>query len=239
MIIIVSDIHRLHKEAATSSLLWKIVRLGKWGVLWTAWLLPSLWVALLWGTGIWERLDLTCWACFNSREESSAMTGAYREYALASSGLALCLSVVAIGGLVWEQRQGRLSPMDQSDSFKPILPSAAAPLETSLMSPTSDSTLPMWSSVLLRTVGLCNLLGLLLQIAVGIGVLLPAMEGLVLEIIALNHFGLFVQGIATGLLLGGLREAPVVRVVTRGFKALARLWMKCMDWYVDPRLKAS
>lgn len=167
------------------------------------------------------------------------MTGAYRDYALASSGLALCLSVVAIGGLVWEQRQGRLSPMDQSDTFKPILPSAAAPLETSLMSPTSDPTLPMWSSVLLRTVGLCNLLGLLLQIAVGIGVLLPAMDGLVLEIIALNHFGLFVQGIATGLLLGGLPEAPVVRVVTHGTKAIACLWMKCMDWYVDPRLKAS
>jgi hypothetical protein len=97
----------------------------------------------------------------------------------------------------------------------------------------------MWSSVLLRTVGLCNLLGLILQIAVGIGVLLPTMEGLVLEIIALNHFGLFVQGIATGLLLGSLPEAPAVRVVTRGSKALARLWTRCMDWYVDPRLKAS
>ena len=142
---------------------------------------------------------------------------------------------------MWEQRQGRPSPMDQCDPFKPILPPAAAPtdLEAPLMSPTSDPALPMWSSVLLRTVGLCNLLGLILQMAVGIGVLLPTMEGLLLEIIALNHFGLFVQGIATGLLLGGLPEAPAVRVVTRGSKALASLWTKCMDWYVDPRLKAS
>ena len=154
----------------------------------------------------------------------------------------MCLSVVAIGGLVWEQRQGRPSELDRSE---PILPATAAspdvgvPLLSGGVSPSSEPTLPMWPSVLLRTVGLCNLVGLLLQIAVGIGVLLPTMEGLLLEIIALNHFGLFVQGIATGLLLGGLSEAPAVRLVTRATKALTNLWTRCMDWYVDPRLKAS
>jgi hypothetical protein len=154
----------------------------------------------------------------------------------------MCLSVVAIGGLVWEQRHGRHSDMDRSES---IMPAAApsldlgVPLLSGGVSPSSDPTLPMWSSVLLRTVGLCNLVGLLLQIAVGVGVLLPTMEGLLLEIIALNHFGLFVQGIATGLLLGGLSEAPAVRLVTRATKALTDLWVGCMNWYVDPRLKAS
>ena len=62
----------------------------------------------------------------------------------------------------------------------PYTPSSApASLEAPLLgpggtgtSPTSDPALPMWSSLLLRTVGLCNLLGLLLQMAVGIGALL-------------------------------------------------------------------
>ena len=252
VIIIVSDIHRLHKEAATTSVLWKVVRVGKWGILWVAWLLPSLWVGLLWGSGLWARLDLTCWACFNSRDQSSAMSVADRNYALSSSALASCLALVAIAGLLWEQRQRR-RPTNQSDdgaqvpkllggdasSAVGVGGGAAADLEAPLLSgelsPSSDPSLPMWSSVLLRTVGLCNLLGLLLQIAVGIGALLPALDGIMLEIIALNHFGLFVQGIATGLLLGGLSEAPAVRAVTRFAGGCGRLWTKCMGWYVDPR----
>lgn len=244
VIIIVSDIHRLHKEAATSSLLWKVVRLGKLGILWIAWMLPSLWVLLMWGTGLWARLDLACWSCFGSRDQPVAMPVAYRDYALASSGLAACLSIVAIAGLVWEQRQGQPS-MDWIDPDKPALLYAGAstdveaPLLSGGVSPSSDPTLPIWPSVRLRTVGLCNLLGLLLQIAVGIGALFPTMEGIILEIIALNHFALFAQGIATGLLLGGLSEAPAVRLVTRGAKTCGHLWTRCMDWYVDPRSKVS
>ena len=114
-----------------------------------------------------------------------------------------------------------------------------APLLSGGSSPSSDPTLPMWSSVRLRSVGLCNLVGLLLQIAVGIGVLLAPTEGILLEIIALNHFGLFAQGIATGLLLGGLPEAPAVRLITRAAKAFGQLWSRCMDWYIDPRPKTS
>ena len=97
----------------------------------------------------------------------------------------------------------------------------------------------MWSSLLLRCVGLCNLLGLLLQMAVGVGALLPALDGIMLEIIALNHFGLFAQGIATGLLLGSLPEAPTVRVVVRFGGMCSALWNNCMEWYVDPRRKTS
>lgn len=59
-----------------------------------------------------------------------------------------------------------------------------------------------------------------------------------LEIIALNHFGLFAQGIATGLLLGTLPEAPTVIAVTRFGGVCSRLWKNCMDWYVDPRRRS-
>lgn len=106
VIIIVSDIHRLHKEAATTSVLWKVVRVGKWGILWVAWLLPGVWLGTLWATGLWSRLDQTCWACFNSRGDDE-MSKAEETYQVASSVLALCLALVAIVGLVWEQRQRR------------------------------------------------------------------------------------------------------------------------------------
>jgi len=52
----------------------------------------------------------------------------------------------------------------------------------------------VWPSLHLRIVGLCNLIGLLAQVAVGVGTLLPAsMDGIMLEILALNHFCLFAQ----------------------------------------------
>ena len=61
--------------------------------------------------------------------------------------------------------------------------------------PPSTPKVELWSSVRLRIVGLCNLLGLLCQLGVGVGALLPnSVDGIMLEIIALNHFGLFTQG---------------------------------------------
>ena len=61
--------------------------------------------------------------------------------------------------------------------------------------PPSTPKVELWSSMRLRIVGLCNLLGLLCQLGVGVGALLPnSVDGIMLEIIALNHFGLFAQG---------------------------------------------
>ena len=62
---------------------------------------------------------------------------------------------------------------------------------------------PIWASIRLRIVGLCNLLGLVFQLGVGLATALSrsnktAEDGIMLEILALNHFGLFAQGVATG-----------------------------------------
>lgn len=55
-----------------------------------------------------------------------------------------------------------------------------------------------------------------------------------LEIIALNDFALFAQGIATGLLLGSLGEAPLVVAVVRLAKFVASRWVAVVLSYTDP-----
>ena len=40
-----------------------------------------------------------------------------------------------------------------------------------------------------------------------------AYDGIMLEILALNHFCLFAQGIATGVMLGSFSAAPLVDAV--------------------------
>eukprot|EP01052_Picozoa_sp_SAG31_P053891 SAG31_NODE_14046_length_830_cov_1.125855_1_plen_87_part_00 len=51
----------------------------------------------------------------------------------------------------------------------------------------SSSGLPLWSTLNLRVVGLGNSVGLLLQVGVGVGALLPR-GGSMLEIVVLNVF---------------------------------------------------
>jgi hypothetical protein len=50
VILLVADVHRTHRHAATN-LIWRALRNGKSLILWSAWLLPGLWAAGLWGSG--------------------------------------------------------------------------------------------------------------------------------------------------------------------------------------------
>jgi hypothetical protein len=69
-----------------------------------------------------------------------------------------------------------------------------APATAAAAPPPPQPPPPLWSSLRLRTVGLSNLVGLLLQIGVGVGVVLPRSGGgAMLEVVALNDFALFAQ----------------------------------------------
>ena len=64
--------------------------------------------------GLWNQLDLHCWSCFSTSGGSGsvALKPATMHYRLAASAVAAGLAVVAIGCLIWAQRQVRFdTPM--------------------------------------------------------------------------------------------------------------------------------
>ena len=130
---------------------------------------------------------------------------------------------MAIGCLVWAQRQD-----DGVDVETAAVDTAAVAAEsdaTARLLNSDERPVSVWPSLRLRIVGLCNLVGLLAQVAVGVGTLLPAsMDGSSLEIMALSNFALFVQGCCTGLMLGGWSESPLVA-------SLERLASRVSDWW--------
>jgi hypothetical protein len=383
VIIVISDIHRVYRAGADPEIdsnrcFWKFVKCMKVGYLWIAWALPAVWVSALWGSGLWERLGLSCWGCVNfdpvvpppepepddpppgSDEDPPPpafrprVTEAAREYNILSAALVLVLATTAMAALIWEHRKRNAnklkvrghtlscfcnahcahisvpwlrlqrlrlasdsrtsspardfrtgggdigisgvatdtgatmaavareaeaamtmsmaraalgSPRDRRGSLQgavgsPVLPTGSdSSLHTLLLDAHRDSgaasddgrgtpmvgddgaydgatgAFPIWSSVALRMVGLCNVFGLVFQIGVGIGAI--AGGDFLLEIAALNHFGLFVQGIATGLLLGWVQEAPLVCAVQSVAIWLRGIYRRCVDCYEDPRMDAQ
>jgi hypothetical protein len=261
VILLVSDVHRAHRAAATGRV-WVLLRGAKHIVLWVAWILPTVWVISLRVSGVWERLSLACYACFNS-EQPSAATVSYR---LASSSLAAGLSVVALGVLVWAQRQPTteqplpLAAAEAAPKQRPSLQEAllaapaalgtgqAAPPDAQAPTATAQTVLSLqasegarvapsviWSSTRLRVVGLWNVLGMLFQVAVGVDTLIePKQDGVSFEIIVLNHFGLFSQGLASGLLLGSLPEAPLVRACSAAGRWCWSSLASLSELYVAP-----
>lgn len=376
VIIVVSDIHRVYRGADPSAsghhrCFWRVVKCTKHGILWLAWVLPSVWVGALSASGLWTRLGLSCWGCvtfefvpINGNDEllKPVLTKAARQYNIASSMLAVAMASVVIAALLWEhgkRNEARLVARQQRwasrhDSPRaardvspspggkrpeatrrgslqaPLLPTPSSPTTAtadvvggsgnasviparanqsdqvdassgwgaaaavggsydSLVSDSNDAdamvisadsssrrssssdndaaihigidgdgsgsgsgmpaaelAAPIWSSVALRMVGLCNAIGLLLQVGVGVGALIPQAGlneaeggGFMLEIAALNHFGLFAQGIGTGLLLGGLRVAPLVQLVCWLAESCCNLYRRCIDFYVPDDIEPT
>ena len=109
VVLLVAEIHHTHTEAASQSGgIWVLLRAGKYAVLWVAWSLPAVWIGALWASGLWGDLDLKCWSCFTDHQKIGQGTGPSRptsHYRLATSAVCACLAVVAIGCLIWAQRQ--------------------------------------------------------------------------------------------------------------------------------------
>eukprot|EP01052_Picozoa_sp_SAG31_P026584 SAG31_NODE_2420_length_5727_cov_2.670576_4_plen_857_part_00 len=293
VVLLVSDIHRSNRKTDHEALrgssscccsclqasIWMCIRVTKHTVLWAAWILPSAWVGGLVVTGLWGRLDPSCWSCLHTK----ALTPDLRAYYVASSLLAMILATIAIAALVWEQRQLlrtrsnedtaqngsngsrpslrrpslHTAVQDQSNSIASTQPECGAEnLNTALLgnvdrtlanqdgsssgdeSMSQSLTLPLWSSLHLRVVGLSNLVGLLLQIGIGVGSVLPR-GGTMLEIIALNDFALFSQGLASGVMLGWFAASPLVAAVIRVGNFLQQYWSSMMTSYQDPLFVAS
>lgn len=259
VILLVAEIHLGHSNAAAEAGgIWTLLRAGKYVVLWVAWILPTVWVCTLWFSGLWPTLDLDCWSCSSSDPRNPSAS--VRSYRLATSGVAAGLAAIAIGCLIWAQRQ--VADIDRKAISRKRLGVEArqeAALQEALLGghgsprPSDEAESPgtsiavnatedenqaviVWQSVRLRTVGLCNLIGLLAQIAVGVATLLPtAADGIMLEILALNHFCLFVQGITTGVMLGGFRAAPLVAALSKVARHVARWWGNTKGQYVAPQ----
>ena len=179
VILLVADVHRTHRHVATG-IIWRALRAGKKVVLWSAWLLPGLWAVGLWASGLWGELQLSCFSCFNA----SAPDSAINEYRLLSSLLAAVLAAIAVGVLVWAQTHQRRHD-DRDDEQQQQQQQEERQLDAALLAD-DDSALslsdseseslhgaaPIWLPVQVRVVGLCNLLGLLFQVAVGFATLL-------------------------------------------------------------------
>ena len=212
VILLVAEIHLTHRNAASDAGgVWVLLRAGKYGVLWCAWLLPSGWAVLLWAT----KLD-------EGSSAGAAPSSATEDYRLASAGACAALALVAIGCLVWAQRQD--DPGVDTAAVDPAAVAAESDATARLLN-SAERPVSVWPSLRLRIVGLANLVGLLAQVAVGVGSLLPAsMDGSSLEIMALSNFALFVQGCCTGLMLGGWSGSPLVA-------SLERLALRASDWW--------
>ena len=66
-----------------------------------------------------------------------------------------------------------------------------------------------------------------MQVGVGVCGLLPdTMDGITLEILAIDRFGMFSQGAVTGMMLGGLGSTPAARLVGRAARAVAEVLRK-------------
>ena len=259
VVLLVAEIHLGHSNAAAESGgIWMLLRAGKYAVLWVGWVLPGVWVGALWLSGLWKNLNLNCWSCFDPSSQPSHPSSYVRHYRLATSGVAAGLAVMAIGCLMWAQRQ--VSDADWHTPSRKRLGVEArqeARLQEALLGgqssrhPSDETESPgpsvnatagvneaiVWQPVHLRAVGLSNLIGLLAQVAVGVATLLqPASsgDGIMLEILALNHFCLFAQGIATGVMLGGFRDAPLVVAVRRAVGGVVRWWGSTKSQYVVP-----
>eukprot|EP01043_Picozoa_sp_COSAG02_P036146 COSAG02_NODE_2631_length_8391_cov_16.487096_1_plen_805_part_00 len=258
VVLLVAEIHLGHSNAAAQSGgIWRLLRAGKYVVLWVGWVLPSIWVGTLVFSQLWSKLDLECWSCFSSQPGHPDVY--VIRYRLAASGVAAGLAAIAIGCLIWAQRQ--VADVDLKPRSRKRLGVEArqeAALQEALLGghgsprPSDEAESPgssiavnatedvnqaviVWQSVHLRTVGLCNLIGLLAQVAVGVATLLPdSADGIMLEILALNHFCLFAQGIATGVMLGGFRPAPLVASLSRVVRQVARCWRNTKSQYVVP-----
>ena len=193
VVLLVAEIHLSHSEAASQSGgIWLLLRAGKYAVLWLAWALPGAWVGALWVSGLWADLDLKCWSCFGSNGSTSHNMEPLPptvHYRLATSGVSTCLAVVAIGCLIWAQRQvadtaanwkvqkkerKRLGVEARQEAAlaDALLSAAATSVEPDDRSVNDDGGRssrgagppPVWSSLRLRIVGLCNLMGLLAQV---------------------------------------------------------------------------
>jgi hypothetical protein len=128
-------------------------------------------------------------------------------YRVLSSSLAAVLAAIAIGVLIWAQiNQGRGGEQQEEQGpqqglqLEELLVSApsndpsstVASSENPVESRLVEIYAPIWLPIEVRVVGLCNLLGLFFQIAVGLSTLLSSTEGssageISLEILALNR----------------------------------------------------
>eukprot|EP01051_Picozoa_sp_SAG22_P010266 SAG22_NODE_912_length_6534_cov_2.967211_3_plen_223_part_00 len=130
VVLLVAEIHLGHRRAAAGAGgLWKLVRAGKYAVLWAAWVLPSVWAFGLWVSGLWSRLDVRCWSCFNSAQPGRATI----QYRLAASGVSAGLALVALGCLIWAQRQVADSANTVAAARKPSAADPGGGLQASLL----------------------------------------------------------------------------------------------------------
>ena len=60
------------------------------------------------------------------------------------------------------------------------------------------------------------------------------MDGIMLEILALNHFCLFAQGIATGVMLGGFSGSPLIGGLGEVSTWFVGKWQGTKGLYVNP-----
>eukprot|EP01052_Picozoa_sp_SAG31_P019491 SAG31_NODE_1423_length_8400_cov_2.665944_1_plen_255_part_00 len=131
VVLVISEVHYHHHGLAVGCF-WTLVRGCRWGVMWLFWLVPSVWVAcvlqllrikrnsrrefiltvfemflcrVMWWSGLWTRLALRCWSCFNQASPSKAT----EQYRVASASYAAFLSVIAISCLLWAQAQSARS----------------------------------------------------------------------------------------------------------------------------------
>lgn len=195
VILLIADVHRMHRHAATGTV-WRGLRAGKSVILWSAWLLPGLWGAVLWASGLWEEMNLACFSCYSVGTPSKA-TNLYR---LWSSLLSTILAAIALGVLVWARLQSHPRSAENNAELRSLdeplvstgISSAMLPLGSSMHEEEAADGVPTWLSVQIRVVGLCNLLGLLFQAAVGVSTLLsgaasPSNGEAAVEILALNR----------------------------------------------------